>query len=281
MKVEKSSKFVEFGKGLHTKYPSLRPGIKLIKILFFSKPRFSGWGMKTDHQLPWVDEYDGEVFRKTNVGIKKIFKFNKKMVGIDENNIDTLLWRHWVVISAIRYSIKFSDSKDFNFVECGVGEGTSTYFALKEITEQQKITNFHFHLYDAWDTMLQKQLVKNELSNIHTYNELNLNITKSNLHEYEKYIIYHQGYIPDSFKTEPESPNFISYLHIDLNAVNPTMDALEFFYPKLAKGGVILFDDYGWDVYIDTKLAIDNYFKDLPGMLFKLPTGQAIYFKHE
>lgn len=280
MKVEKYSQFVEFGKKLYAKYPSLRPGIKLIKILFFSKPRFSGWGMKTDHQLPWVDEYDGKVFRETSIDIKKTFKFNKKMVGIDKNNIDTLLWRHWVVTSAIRYSIKFSDTENFNFVECGVGEGISAYFALKEILEQQKITNFHLHLYDAWDTMLQKQLVKNELLNTHTYDELNLDITKNNLCEFKDYIIYHKGYIPDSFKIEPKSPNFLSYLHIDLNAVNPTMDVLKFFYPKLVKGGVILFDDYGWDIYIDTKLAIDYFFKDLSGMLFKLPTGQAIYFKN-
>lgn len=236
--------------------------------------------MKTDHQLPWVDEYDGKVFRETSIDIKKTFKFNKKMVGIDKNNIDTLLWRHWVVTSAIRYSIKFSDTENFNFVECGVGEGISAYFALKEILEQQKITNFHLHLYDAWDTMLQKQLVKNELLNTHTYDELNLDITKNNLCEFKDYIIYHKGYIPDSFKIEPKSPNFLSYLHIDLNAVNPTMDVLKFFYPKLVKGGVILFDDYGWDIYIDTKLAIDYFFKDLSGMLFKLPTGQAIYFKN-
>ena len=234
--------------------------------------------MKTEHQLPWIDEYDGEVFRKASNDIKKIFKFNKRIVEIDENNIDTLLWRHWIVTSAVRYSIKFSESKIFNFVECGVGEGFSAYFALKEITEQQKISNFYMHLYDAWDTMLNEQLVENELSNPHTYDKLNLNVTKTNLQEFNDNLVFHQGYIPDSFKSEPQAPDSISYLHIDLNAVNPTMNTLEFFHPKLLKNGVILFDDYGWDGYIDTKIALDQYFKDRPGMLFKLPTGQALYF---
>ena len=280
MKIErkKPSKFLEFGRNLNQNYPSLRPFIRLAKVLFYSKPKFSGWGMKTEHQLPWIDEYDGESFRKARDDIKKVFKFNKRIVEIDENNIDTLLWRHWIVTSAIRYSIKFSESKVSNFVECGVGEGFSAYFALKEIKEQQKINDFQMHLYDAWDSMLNGQLIENELSNPHTYDELNIDVTKNNLREFSNNLIFHPGYIPDSFNIDPKSPDSLSYLHIDLNAVNPTMDALNFFLPKLVKGGVILFDDYGWDGYLDTKMALDRYFKDRPGILFKLPTGQAIYF---
>ena len=58
----------------------------------------------------------------------------------------------------------------------------------------------------------------------------------------------------------------------------PTESALDFFYPRLVPGGVILFDDYGWDAYEDTKNAIENFFTNKPGILMKLPTGQAIYF---
>jgi len=272
----KSSKIIEYGKNLNQKYPSLHPLFRILNQIFFSKPKFSGWGMKTQHQLPWLDDYDGDVFRKAKEDIKTTFKFNKKIVGIDEKNIDSLLWRHWIVTTAIRYSIKFSKSENMNFVECGVGEGFSAFFSLKEIVEQQKLSNFKMHLYDAWDSMLKEQLVKNELSNVHTYNELNIDTTKKNLKEFNEYIIYQKGYIPDTFNSI-STPTKISYLHIDLNAVNPTMDSLNFFYPKLESSGVILFDDYGWDSYEDTKIAIDEFFNDKPGMLFKLPTGQALY----
>jgi len=56
------------------------------------------------------------------------------------------------------------------------------------------------------------------------------------------------------------------------------LDALEFFHPRLEKGGVILFDDYGQEKYKDTKNVIDEFIYDKSGMLLKLPTGQAIYF---
>ena len=65
------------------------------------------------------------------------------------------------------------------------------------------------------------------------YDELSIDITKNNLREFDADIVYHKGYIPDSLESEPKSPNSISYLHIDLNAVNPTMDVLSFFLPNI------------------------------------------------
>jgi len=271
------SKIIKYGRKLNQQHPSLRPIIKLAKKIFFSKPRFSGWGMNTEHELPWIDEYDGEVFTKASDDIKKQFQFNKRIVDIDSKNIDELLWRHWVVITAVRYAIKFSKTDQLNFVECGVGEGFSAFFALRDIVEKQKVAKFFMHLYDAWDSMKKEQLVKSEMDNVHTYDELDLNTTKQNLEEFKDYVIYHKGYIPESFHNKPDSPEIISYLHIDLNAVTPTIFSLEFFYPRLTKGGIILFDDYGWAGYEDTKKAVDEFFKDKPGLLIKFPTGQAIY----
>ena len=95
-----------------------------------------------------------------------------------------------------------------------------------------------------------------------------------------KNIIFHQGYIPNLFNTLPKSPENIIYLHIDLNSAKPTISTLEYFLPRLVPGGVILFDDYGWSPYFDTKNAIDEFFYDKSGTLLKLPTGQAIYFHH-
>jgi O-methyltransferase len=55
--------------------------------------------------------------------------------------------------------------------------------------------------------------------------------------------------------------------------------ALELFFPKLQDRGIILFDDYGAINYRDTRKIIDNFFRDKPGILMELPTGQAIYYK--
>lgn len=269
---------INYGRSLNQKYPFLRPYMNLIKKIFFSKPRFSGWGMKTEHELPWIDEYEGEIFRKASQDIKKQFRFNKKVGGYDSKNVDELLWRHYIVSSAVRYSIKFSETDEYNFVECGVGEGFTAFFALREILGQN-LPKFSMHLYDSWDAMRKDQLLESELINVNKNSELDINITKKNLSEFIDYIIYHQGYIPESLHS-PHAPKSILYLHIDLNSAQPTLSSLQFFYPLLVRGGVILFDDYGWIEYEDTRRKVNAFLHDKSGTLLKLPTGQAIYYHH-
>ena len=103
-------------------------------------------------------------------------------------------------------------------------------------------------------------------------------MTKRNLSEFSNNIVYHKGHIPNTLNSKPESPGTIFYLHIDLNSSKSTLATLEFFYPRLVPGSVILFDDYGWDQYEDTKNTVELFFNKKSGILMKLPTGQAIYF---
>ncbi len=269
------NKFGHFGHVLYQKCPFLRPYLRLLKETLFLKARFSGLGMVTEHELPWVDEFNGEIFRKASEDIKKKFQF--KSGNQDITNIDELLWRHWNVSTATRYAINFSNPIEYNFVECGVGDGVTALFTLREISGQQKIGKFRMHLYDAWNIMRKEQLLESELADVHDYGDLDINTTRKNLSEFENYLVFHQGYIPESFKTSPEAPNSILYLHIDLNSAKATLNSLEFFFPRLVSGGVILFDDYGWIGFNDTKKIVDEFFHNKAGILMKLPTGQAMY----
>jgi len=261
-------------------HPKYRTFLATLRDLFFPiKPKFSGWGMKVNHEPPWTNELNS-VFNKTSSKIKNNFQFGVvHSTGIDIHNVDTLLWRHWIVSYATRHAVTFTKTDTFNFVECGVGDGLTSYYTLQEIDTNSKTQNkSKLHLYDSWGPMKEDGLLKNESSSIGRYSELELDNTKKNLKEFEKITFYHKGYIPDIFDIDLETPSSIVYLHIDLNSTTPTMDALKFFFPKLIPGGVILFDDYGWSNHKDTKHAIDDFFKDKPGILMQLPTAQAIYF---
>lgn len=274
-----NKKILNFGKMLYHKFPILKPYMGFVYQHFIIKPKFSGWGMTTQHQLPWINEYDDECFRKSCDDIKHNFEFTYNTADISRGNIDTLRWRHWIVSYSVRHAIEFTQTSTYNFVECGVGDGVTAFFALREINKNKKTSkNFTFHLYDSWSEMKQESLLKKELLNVGRYSNLDIKLTEKNLKEFEKNIVFHQGYIPKTFSIPPESPNQIIYLHIDLNSAIPTKETLEFFFPKLIKGGIILFDDYGWDGYEDTKQIIDEFFSKKSGMILKLPTGQAIYF---
>lgn len=270
---------VKSGQNIYSKYPTLRPILSLIKRIFFKKPKFSGWGMTTIHEPPWLDSEEGKVFLERNEDMKAHFPFNKKIQGITAEGIDNLLWRHWIVTYAVKHAIKFANTDEYNFVECGVEWGHTAYFALSEISENKNIAKkYSMHLYDAWKDMRKEELVDSEYWHVNIYKNLDINVTKKNLKKFNEHLIYHQGYIPSLLQEKPDPPNRVLYLHIDLNSSKPTLAALEFFYPHLVPGSVILLDDYGWDAYEDTKNTIESFFADKDGLLMKLPTAQAIYF---
>src|SRR6185503_9828367 len=189
-------------------------------------------------------------------------------------NTDDLKWRHWVVAFAVRKAIKFAKTDLFQFAECGVGDGLTSFFALNEIKQNNILVKSTMHVYDSWQAMEKERLAETEYAYEGKYENLSLQRTQRNLKEYTTCIQYHVGYIPDSF--EFNSPESIVFLHIDLNSSKPTLAALEFFLPRLLDNGIILLDDYGSLEYSATKKLVDKFFSDKPGILEKLPTGQAI-----
>lgn len=271
-----NQKFLKFITAIYYKFPVLRPYIIFIKETLFFRPTFSGGAIKTQATLPWDDKYQSHIFRKAKADIQKSFESYKDKHGVD---INISLWRNWIVSYSTRHAINFAENSEFNFVECGVGDGISAFFTLREISGQKNYHKFSMHLYDSWKVMRQEELLSTELSKIGKYDKLDIEITKRNLSEFQDHIIYHQDYIPESFNTLPKPPNSIVYLHIDLNSAKPTLATLKLFYPRLVKGGVILFDDYGWREYEDTKKVIDEFFSDKPGILLKFPTAQALYYR--
>jgi len=65
------------------------------------------------------------------------------------------------------------------------------------------------------------------------------------------------GWIPDVFATLPDQP--WAFVHLDLSLFEPTLAALDYFHPRLARGGVILCDtsvfcpgvEKAWTAYCD------------------------------
>ena len=67
----------------------------------------------------------------------------------------------------------------------------------------------------------------------------------------------------------------ISYLSIDLNL--PSVDVLKYFWPKLASGAVVVFDNYGFGS--DQRLSLDDCVAQWGLKIWLLPTGQGMLLK--
>lgn len=242
-----------------------------------SAPHFHGWLMATDHEHPWVDEYQWQVFRATSDDLKRFELSDPSRL----ESLDALQWRHWVVAYCMVHAVSHRSSDQMMCVEAGVEDGLTAFVALRELGKARadgRISGFEFHLYDAWEAMRAEDLSPSESSHAGKYSTLAVERTQRNLAEFRKEIVIHKGHLPETLDRSPLSQE-VDYAHIDLNAAGATIGVCKQVWPLLRPGSVLLFDDYGWRSYRDTKEAIDAFLSDKPGSLLKLPTGQAIYFR--
>ena len=71
----------------------------------------------------------------------------------------------------------------------------------------------------------------------------------------------------------------IALAHIDVAVYFSIRDSLDFIWPRLSRGGFIVFDDYGFATCPGARQAVDEFFAPLPIRPLSLPTGQAVVFK--
>lgn len=63
----------------------------------------------------------------------------------------------------------------------------------------------------------------------------------------------------------------ISLLHLDLDVYEPTKIALEYLYPLVVPGGIVLLDEYGMNGFPGESAAFDEYFGNNRPKLKKFP----------
>jgi len=66
---------------------------------------------------------------------------------------------------------------------------------------------------------------------------------KAALHGFPR-IEFFPGWIPGAFPDEPDA--CYRFVHLDVDVYQPTRDSLEYFFPKVVPGGIIVCDDFGW-----------------------------------
>lgn len=248
---------------------------------------FDGWGMKLDGKvMPWQEVGDelSKEYINAESELSRMVQNNEftliSSVYPDNGISDKLRWRHYIVYWTAAYASHHtanSNSEGYNLVECGVADGLSAYFSMKSFKKIDRV--FTMYLYDSWDSMRKKELLESETGSVGKYSNLEKGVTQENLSDFRDSTVYREGYIPEVFNSG-ENPDSVSWLHIDLNSAIPTKEALELYYDRVEQGGVILFDDYGWKGYTETKNMVDEFFrKHKSGIHFPLPTGQSVYFK--
>lgn len=163
-----------------------------------------------------------------------------------------------------------------DLAECGVFHGGSSHLMLAATSETDK----HLHGFDSFEGLSEPNEI-DLASKDYTFKwkkhdmRFDINKTHSNLRQHQGRFTLYKGWIPERF-IEVQSRKF-SLVHIDVDLYEPTKAALEFFYPRLSVGGVIVCDDYGFESCPGAKKAMDNFVSGKPeSSVIHLTTGQGV-----
>ena len=92
-------------------------------------------------------------------------------------------------------------------------------------------------------------------------------------------VVYYKGFFPDSARALAAGPTRFSLVHLDVDIYDSTKAGLEFFYPRMTKGGVIVSHDYRSLMCPGVKKAFDEFFPDKPEPVIELWKTQCMVIK--
>ncbi len=88
---------------------------------------------------------------------------------------------------------------------------------------------------------------------------------------------FYKGFFPHT--AGPIENSRFCMIHIDVDIYKSVKDSCEFFYPRLEKGGVMIFDDYGFSSCPGARKAVDEFFTDKAEIPVYLPSGQCVVIR--
>lgn len=88
-------------------------------------------------------------------------------------------------------------------------------------------------------------------------------------------VSFYKGLFPDT--AGPVSNERFSFVHFDVDLYESTLGCLEFFYPRMIPGGIMLSHDYS--LLSGVREAFAKFLADKPEGLIELPTTQCMLVK--
>lgn len=233
------------------------PGNQTIysRIVLLFKSNYSEDGLKTYHNASFLKNPDfihaySEALKQDNHAIK---------------------WRAHITQWAGDHASKLEG----DFVECGV----NTAFLTKSVVEY---TNFStlldktFYLFDTYNGLVESLVTEDDIAaHRNEYTEC-YQFVIDTFKDYKNVKVI-KGIVPDSLNSE--NIEKVAYLSIDMNCVLPEIAALEFFWPKMVKGGIIILDDYDSPGHEAQQEGADKFAHSVEAKILCLPTGQGILIK--
>lgn len=185
--------------------------------------------------------------------------------------------RHYVLHQLLKRVIFLNG----NIAECGCFKGLSAH-QIAAICRNNNFKN-KFFIFDSFEGLSRFDSEDISVHNSKTdfvkrQKEFScpMGQVKNNLKEFD-FIDYKEGWIPSRFDEVKEER--FSFVHIDVDMYQPIKDCIDFFYPRLLEGGIMVFDDYGYLGFPGAKKAVDEFLAKNKVFFLELPCGSSFIIK--
>jgi hypothetical protein len=178
--------------------------------------------------------------------------------------------RRWMLNQLLRLTYQVPGDT----AECGVYQGAASYLICQfnaEILDNER----HHFMFDSFEG-LSKPSANDSL--YWSKGDLSApeEAVRNALSDFPNITLF-KGWIPTRFK-EVENKQF-SFVHIDVDLYEPTLESMAFFYPRMSPGGIILCDDYGFSTCPGATRAVDKILQDKPEKMISLCSGGGFMIK--
>jgi O-methyltransferase len=178
--------------------------------------------------------------------------------------------RRWAVYQFVRLTAGVPGDT----AECGVFQGAGSY--LLAAANRAQCTGSLHHAFDSF-AGLSAPTERDGTYWAPGALASPLDATRQNLAEFGDAVRLYAGWIPERF---PEvAGRTFRFVHIDVDLYEPTLASLEFFYPRVPPGGIILCDDYLFTTCPGATEAVDQFLASRPEKMVPLPDGAGFFIK--
>lgn len=175
----------------------------------------------------------------------------KWLSGNYNNNIIDIN-RYFFINLCIDYLIQ--EKINGNVAEIGVYKGNSA-FLLSKFARIQNKTCFLFDTFEGFDS---RDLMVNDLDMTKGFfSDTSLEMVKELIGE--KNTVFVKGYFPESLTQIKEIDDLV-LVHIDCDLEKPILSALNYFYPKIKKGGFLIMHDHSSLYWPGAYNVINDFF---------------------
>ena len=194
--------------------------------------------------------------------------YGESLVEAGDQNSDNIykILRHLNLYSYIENIIDKNIEGDF--AECGCFNGNSL-FATRKLLDF-KGSSKSIHVFDSFEgglsEFLEKDLMGSSIQSLAEAEKVknqfssSFKVVSEKIKNYDN-IFLNKGWIPQVFNLTDNRT--YSFVHIDVDLYEPTLESLKYFFGKVSKGGIIICDDYGYNLFPGAKRAVDLFISEL------------------